>query len=121
MRVAVAQLDPIVGDLRGNIERMERALEQCRGDAPDLVVFTELFLVGYPPNGPAGRPWFIDNVQVAVKQVVELSPALPRCGHPLWRADAPATAPTGGRCAIRRSGLQRRVVAIRHKMLAAYL
>jgi NAD+ synthase (glutamine-hydrolysing) len=80
MRVAVAQLDPTVGDLRGNIALMERTLAQCQAEAPDLVVFPELFLVGYPPKDLLDRNWFVGNVQKAVQRVVELSRRYPSMG-----------------------------------------
>jgi NAD+ synthase (glutamine-hydrolysing) len=117
MRVAVAQLDPTVGDLRGNIKLMEEALEQCRGDAPDLVVFSELFLVGYPPKDLLDRPWFIDNVQAAVGQVVELSRRFPDLGI-LFGAPTPSSGADGrALCNSAILACNGEVVAIRHKML----
>src|SRR5215471_16724629 len=70
LTIAVAQLNPIVGDVRGNADKVRRAREQAR-DA-DLIVFPELFIAGYPPEdlaresseGPAlliGTPWREDG------------------------------------------------------------
>jgi len=49
LRVTIAQLDSIVGDVRRNTEKFIRVLEESRAQAPDLVVFPEMYLVGYPP------------------------------------------------------------------------
>jgi len=49
MKITLAQLNPFVGDIDGNVARIEETLRRCRGESPDLVVFPELFLVGYPP------------------------------------------------------------------------
>jgi NAD+ synthase len=63
--IAVAQLNPIVGDVRGNGDKVRRAREQAR-DA-DLIVFPELFIAGYPPEDLVLKPAF----QAACRQAVE--------------------------------------------------
>jgi NAD+ synthetase len=50
MRVAIAQLNPTVGDVAGNARLLEGAVDQARGDGADLVVGAELGLIGYPPR-----------------------------------------------------------------------
>ncbi|MHC4785506.1 MAG: NAD+ synthase [Planctomycetota bacterium] len=50
MRVAIAQLNPTVGDVAGNARLLEEAIDQARGDGADLVVGAELGLIGYPPR-----------------------------------------------------------------------
>ncbi|MEO1282407.1 MAG: nitrilase-related carbon-nitrogen hydrolase, partial [Pseudomonadota bacterium] len=50
MKIAIAQLNPTVGDLVGNIEKMRVAREKARAMDADLVVFSELFVTGYPPE-----------------------------------------------------------------------
>jgi NAD+ synthetase len=50
MRVAIAQLNPTVGDVTGNTRLLEGAVDQARGDGAELVVGAEMGLIGYPPR-----------------------------------------------------------------------
>ena len=50
MRIGIAQLNPIVGDIPGNLNLALDAYEQLTGQGVDLVVYPELFLCGYPPR-----------------------------------------------------------------------
>ena len=43
VKVAIAQQNPVVGDIVGNMAKIGEVLEQWRGESPDLVVFPELF------------------------------------------------------------------------------
>jgi NAD+ synthase len=47
-KLALAQLNPVVGDLDGNVQRARAARAKAAAQSSDLVVFTELFLTGYP-------------------------------------------------------------------------
>ena len=46
MAIALAQLNPVVGDIQGNLKRARAALEQARAQGADLVLFSELFITG---------------------------------------------------------------------------
>src|SRR5215467_8301488 len=86
LTIAVAQLNPIVGDVRGNADKVRRAREQAR-DA-DLIVFPELFIAGYPPEDLVLKPAFQAACQQAVEDLARESsegPAL-LIGTP-WRED----------------------------------
>jgi NAD+ synthase (glutamine-hydrolysing) len=80
MRVVIAQLNPTIGDYAGNVDKIEQTLAACAADAPDLVVFPELFLCGYPPRDLLERAWFIQQAQDATKRVLELSQRYPVTG-----------------------------------------
>ncbi|KQC03516.1 MAG: NAD synthetase [Methanoculleus sp. SDB] len=80
MKIAIAQQNPVVGDIRGNVAKIGNILQQCRGESPDLVVFPELFLSGYPPRDLLERHWFIGRVNRAVEEVLELSQHYPETG-----------------------------------------
>lgn len=73
MKLAIAQLNPTVGDFDGNVSRVAEALECTDDDAPSLVVFPEMFLTGYPPRDLLEREWFIDRAETALEGVVALS------------------------------------------------
>jgi NAD+ synthase (glutamine-hydrolysing) len=63
IRVAVCQIDTVVGDLDGNAERIVAALAEADAARCDLAVFPELTVTGYPPEDLLGRPAFIaDNL-----------------------------------------------------------
>jgi len=79
MKIVMAQLNPVVGDLPGNMAKLAETLERCPPEA-DLVVFSELFLVGYPPRDLLERPAFIRRTQEALGEVARLSKNYPSLG-----------------------------------------
>jgi NAD+ synthase (glutamine-hydrolysing) len=70
MKVTLAQLNPVVGDLAGNMRKMEAAVKAADSD---LVVFPELYLTGYPPKDLLERKGFVRQAQKAVGEAVRLS------------------------------------------------
>lgn len=63
LRVALAQINPVVGDLEGNAERIIAATRQADDAGADLAVFPELAITGYPPEDLLLKPGFIaDNL-----------------------------------------------------------
>ena len=65
LAIAIAQLNPIVGDVSGNADKAHRAATAAAG--ADLVVLPELFLAGYPPEDLVLKPAF----QAACRDAVE--------------------------------------------------
>src|SRR5215207_9200168 len=59
MRLALAQMNTVVGDLDGNRERIIMRLEEARESGADLVLFPELATTGYPPEDLLLRPGFL--------------------------------------------------------------
>ena len=80
MRIVLAQLNPIVGDVPGNVRRVEQALERARTLKPELLVFPELVLTGYPPRDLLARNWFVDRVQAGLAEVGRISARFPEVG-----------------------------------------
>src|SRR5947207_1398014 len=60
MKVALAQLNPTVGDLSGNVEKIVAAYERACVGAAELVLFAELVIPGYPPKDLCQEPAFVD-------------------------------------------------------------
>src|ERR687887_283802 len=58
LAIAVAQLNPTVGDLAGNAEKARAARADGQRDGADLVAFPELFISGYPPEDLVLKPAF---------------------------------------------------------------
>ena len=63
MRLALAQINTVVGDLDGNAERIGRRLAEAKEQQADLVVFPELAITGYPPEDLLLRPSFVQAAQ----------------------------------------------------------
>ncbi len=84
--LALAQINPVVGDVAGNVGRIRRARAEAGG--ADLVVFPELTLSGYPPEDLVLKAAFLDAVEAAVEELAaetaDGGPAL-LVGAP-WRA-----------------------------------
>jgi NAD+ synthase (glutamine-hydrolysing) len=79
MKITLAQLNPIVGDVSGNLRKVIDTLEQ-RASETDLIVFSELFLVGYPPRDLLEQPALIEKTQNAVQELQAASRKFPRTG-----------------------------------------
>jgi NAD+ synthase (glutamine-hydrolysing) len=63
MKVALAQINTVVGDVWGNVEKASDVLRQAIDSGADLVAFPELTMTGYPPEDLLLRPSFIkDNL-----------------------------------------------------------
>ena len=68
LRVALAQINPIVGDLEGNSDRIIEAIVAAGNAGADVAVFPELAMTGYPPEDLLLKPGFIaDNMAAAAK------------------------------------------------------
>jgi NAD+ synthase (glutamine-hydrolysing) len=72
----MAQINPTVGDLQGNVEKMLDYMEQARELGADLVAFPELAVPGYPPEDLLFKPDFIKANTEAMRTVVEASKGL---------------------------------------------
>src|SRR5918998_3136909 len=59
MRLALAQMNTVVGDLDGNRERILAGVAEARAAGADLVLFPELAVTGYPPEDLLLRPGFL--------------------------------------------------------------
>jgi NAD+ synthase len=66
LRIGLAQLNPTVGDIEGNVARLREARASCVNKC-DLVVFSELVVTGYPPEDLILRPAVIEAARGAVE------------------------------------------------------
>ncbi len=71
LRIAVAQLNPIVGDISGNLAKAREARADAARQGADLVLYTELFIAGYPPEDLVLKPAFLAACERAVQQLAE--------------------------------------------------
>lgn len=94
MKTMLAQLNTTVGDIAGNLKRLDGLLVDCQAQAADLLVLPELHLVGYPPRDLLERPVFLKQVKRAIEQILHLSLAYPHTGI-LFGAPTPTRKETG--------------------------
>ncbi len=66
LRILVAQLNPVVGDIRGNLELARGALAEGKAEGADLVVLSELFILGYPAEDLVLKPAAVEDSMKAV-------------------------------------------------------
>ena len=68
LRIAMAQINCLVGDLKGNFDKICSQIEKAQKYGADIVVFPELALTGYPPEDLLLKPKFIaDNLEYLKK------------------------------------------------------
>ena len=64
--IAVAQINPTVGDIYGNIDLIRAARCSAAAKGADLVIFSELVITGYPPEDLILKPMFYQKTEEAV-------------------------------------------------------
>lgn len=87
MRLALAQLNPTVGDLHGNADRLAAVVGQAQSDQAELVVTPELYISGYPPKDLLLRAGFVEHCDQVVEELATRfrnGPAV-LVGHPTAR------------------------------------
>ena len=68
IRIAACQVDAVVGDLDGNVDRILASLEKAEAAGADVAVFPELAITGYPPEDLLLKPGFVeDNLEALHK------------------------------------------------------
>lgn len=111
LRIALAQANPVVGDLAGNIALARQLRQDAAAMGADLIVFSELFVSGYPPEDLILKPAFIqaamDAVQILTQETADGGPAM-LIGAP-WQGE---DRPTNSVLLLEGGAIQ----AIRHKV-----
>ena len=77
VRLALMQIDTVVGDLPGNVDRIRRRLDQV-ADC-DLALFPEMAITGYPLEDLVHKPGFVADSRAALDKVAAFSD---RCAWP---------------------------------------
>ena len=88
LRIALAQLNPVMGDIAGNAARARGARDAARGLGADLILFSELFITGYPPEDLVLKPALQEDARAAIETLAAETAAGPAMliGAP-WRGD----------------------------------
>lgn len=108
-KIALAQLNPTVGDVAGNLEKARAALKDPAVQGADVLVFSELFISGYPPEDLVMKDAFVRACMDAVKELAgDVSSKTPAVliGSPWWtdageRVNAVIALDNGGVEAVR--------------------
>ena len=76
MKIAIAQINPTVGDITANSENIRSFIRRAEDLGAQLVIFPELSLIGYPPKDLLLKPRFIDDNLAAL---ADLAPFTQQC------------------------------------------
>ena len=77
LNIALAQINPLVGDVDGNVERILGAHAEARRRGADLVVFTELVVEGYTPEDMVLKRAFQETVEAALEALAKATTDAP--------------------------------------------
>jgi NAD+ synthase (glutamine-hydrolysing) len=88
MRLALAQIDPVVGDLEGNRQLILACIRDARSAGADLVLLPELAVTGYPPEDLLLRPGFVRAARDSLERIAaETHDIVALVGVPLYDGD----------------------------------
>lgn len=73
MKICLVQINPIIGNIQYNFERIEHFVKEAESLNADLVIFPELSLLGYPPLDLLEKRSFIDEVLDYNERIIQLS------------------------------------------------
>jgi len=69
LRIALAQIDTTVGDIAGNVAKVQEHIARARHQGAELVVFPELAVTGYPPEDLLLKEHFLSDARTAVQRL----------------------------------------------------
>lgn len=69
MKIALAQIDPTVGDFEGNTRKIVQFTRDAHAGGADLVLFPELSVCGYPPADLLEKPSFVARSEAALEEI----------------------------------------------------
>jgi len=73
LKMLVAQLNPVVGDVKGNKALAEAAHAEGKAKGADLIVFSELFILGYPAEDLVLKPAAVEHSMAAIEALKALT------------------------------------------------
>jgi NAD+ synthetase len=77
VRVAIAQISPVVGDFTGNVRQIRDAYQKAIDQGADLLLTPELGVCGYPPHDLVERPEIYDRCSAAIDELTKLTAGKP--------------------------------------------
>lgn len=73
MKIAIAQIDPIVGAFESNVKKIKESYAQACASGARLLLTPELALCGYPPHDLIERPEMFEKSELALKEIAKLT------------------------------------------------
>ncbi len=116
MKITIAQLNPIVGDIESNLKNLQTVMHMGTRDQTDLLVLPELYLTGYPPQDLLSKSWFIERIILGIERIKEYSQEFEQMGILLgtpYPGDLPGKGLFNSALLIQ----QGQIIAARHKSL----
>ena len=76
MRIALGQINTVIGDFSGNSEKIIDFARRARGSGADVILFPELSICGYPPRDLVERPSFVEGNWQAAENIARETPGI---------------------------------------------
>ena len=73
MKIKLIQQNPVVGDILGNLAKAKEEIDIARKNNVNLIIFSEMFLCGYPPEDLVLRSDFIEKINDSIKELTKLT------------------------------------------------
>lgn len=70
MKIALAQMNPTVGDLTGNVLKITKMIAEARNGSADLVIFPEMAVTGYPPHDLILYRQFVSRAGEMIREAI---------------------------------------------------
>ena len=72
-KIKLIQENPIVGDISGNLLIAKKEVEKAKQDGLELIIFSEMFLTGYPPEDLVLRSDFMEKIEASIDELSNLT------------------------------------------------
>jgi len=96
MKITLAQINPVVGDVHGNVELIRGAMRSAREAGSELLLTPELALLGYPPRDLLSRRGVVEACELALRELARDAVDITLLvGHPRFVDDASETGADG--------------------------
>src|SRR6266550_2638349 len=104
MKIALAQINPTVGDIAGNCRKILDFIDQAKSRGAKVVVFPELSIIGYPPKDLLLKPRFIEDNLRGLQQIASRVTGIDAVVGYAERNSAPVGRPLHNAVAVIRDG-----------------
>lgn len=72
-KIKLIQENPIVGDISGNLLIAKKEVQKAKKDGLELIIFSEMFLTGYPPEDLVLRSDFMEKIEASIDELSNLT------------------------------------------------
>ena len=72
-KIKLIQENPVVGDISGNLLLAKKEVEKAEKNGLELIIFSEMFLSGYPPEDLVLRSDFMEKIEASIDELLNLT------------------------------------------------